>query len=1223
MPKAPTPALPPDAKTTIAMLRALVISQKHPYRINDLQREYKQLEGAGMNSSKYGFQTLEEFLTASGEFDLKEYQGETIITARPNKDTAHMVKMVQRQKSQKFKKQQLRNPTASDQSWNKSSFSTNVYPNLVKDSPKKNRPKHTMKSNGDNNNNHVRPNGQLFGGVVNSKTEKQNNKSQIDLRERLQAKREAVNNTNQGNQQNVDLRDRLNAKRGTNGETTQSHVASRAILAQNNKNRPEKLNLQARIKKSQSGSGNNSPNSPVFTLPTFSPQQQTTNVTKPTSPTVNNIKMNGSNPNNSKVNNRLQRGISAEFAKAASIQDRLKIGQTGTVEMATGNVPSTNNSSSTSDISNNTVISATKQKNDKQQKQIGKGNTVRTEKKPREKEVSKSQVFQFNPNMDPVTSLAQYCQFRHYAPPDYKFLRTKFSPRIHARVIVNDVLYSTYPDEFDTEFEARVECAKVAVHQIKAEEARCRFPVSTDSDVELAMKIYQELRNHPHGIFCKNIPEFFQKTFQQTLPDHWFTILQSSKQFIMETIVGNNLIVLANMDSSDASSTTSSLADSEFIVLDRINLPWTEKYWNLYITHCTSTTEIWARIVGKDYSDQLDSIMTDVDLSMLTTKTRPTSILCGQIYLVSMSECWHRVRVENMNKSDGKCLCFFIDFGDEEWLPMDQLFVCEPRFLKLPPQAVPLSLYGLEDFAENPNAKIHLDSMLIGKTLIAEILTKKETFEALNDADVEFSSRIQVVLYDTSSNEDVNLNPLLLTKICDDTPPPELRRTGATNVTVTHVNNNGEIFVQVKSIGLSYIQKLISQLVESKFKEEEHQVVLADLKKPDSLFFIQDQDDMKWYRGALVTDDNGKIEGNRYNMFYVDYGRTKMTNISRIFRLESLSVALSKFPRQAIKVKLHNLPPISETTVARIRGLLPPESPAIAKVAAHGLVPQVVIYTRFDTKELLVNVNEVIRIEYELEGAADQQPDTQSGAGSDESRCNSAASNHSSNVKSSITVPASPLKSELQKLSDPTCIPPIGEDFNVFVSMASNPGNFVVQPYSEGPKLSELMKSLQEYCLNNEEFIPNDMVEIGQAYAALNEDGIYHRVTVENIFNNSSMVQFLVSFCDFGDFAVLSNDKLKTLPAKFRTLPKQAIMAKLYGVKPKHCDWTVNDCMRFRELTVGQRFASIIRRISNDVVVPNSKVLELELIDVQTDEDIYVHEILINEDRAIADIETE
>lgn len=79
MPKAPTPALPPDAKTTIAMLRALVISQKHPYRINDLQREYKQLEGAGMNSSKYGFQTLEEFLTASGEFDLKEYQGEVSV----------------------------------------------------------------------------------------------------------------------------------------------------------------------------------------------------------------------------------------------------------------------------------------------------------------------------------------------------------------------------------------------------------------------------------------------------------------------------------------------------------------------------------------------------------------------------------------------------------------------------------------------------------------------------------------------------------------------------------------------------------------------------------------------------------------------------------------------------------------------------------------------------------------------------------------------------------------------------------------------------------------------------------------------------------------------------------------------------------------------------------------------------------------------------------------
>lgn len=40
---------------------------------------------------------------------------------------------------------------------------------------------------------------------------------------------------------------------------------------------------------------------------------------------------------------------------------------------------------------------------------------------------------------------------------------------------------------------------------------------------------------------------------------------------------------------------------------------------------------------------------------------------------------------------------------------------------------------------------------------------------------------------------------------------------------------------------------------------------------------------------------------------------------------------------------------------------------------------------------------------------------------------------------------------------------------------------------------------------------------------------------------------FCVLLCDLGEVSVLSNDNLKTLPAKFRELPKQAIKAKLYG----------------------------------------------------------------------------
>lgn len=37
-------------------------------------------------------------------------------------------------------------------------------------------------------------------------------------------------------------------------------------------------------------------------------------------------------------------------------------------------------------------------------------------------------------------------------------------------------------------------------------------------------------------------------------------------------------------------------------VSPQLELPWHEKYWNLYITHPKSTVEVWARIIGSEYS---------------------------------------------------------------------------------------------------------------------------------------------------------------------------------------------------------------------------------------------------------------------------------------------------------------------------------------------------------------------------------------------------------------------------------------------------------------------------------------------------------------------------------------------------------------------------------------------------------------------------------------------
>lgn len=122
----------------------------------------------------------------------------------------------------------------------------------------------------------------------------------------------------------------------------------------------------------------------------------------------------------------------------------------------------------------------------------------------------------------------------------------------------------------------------------------------------------------------------------------------------------------------------------------------------------------------------------------------------------------------------------------------------------------------------------------------------------------------------------------------------------------------------------------MQQIVESKFNSDQHKITFDDLKRSNLFLICDDEDasDIKWYRAALA-DTNIKPDCDSYDMYYVDHGRTKTTNISKIFLLESLSMALSKFPAQAIKVRLHNIPDITPNIVGRIRGLLPNDCEAL------------------------------------------------------------------------------------------------------------------------------------------------------------------------------------------------------------------------------------------------------------------------------------------------------
>lgn len=362
----------------------------------------------------------------------------------------------------------------------------------------------------------------------------------------------------------------------------------------------------------------------------------------------------------------------------------------------------------------------------------------------------------------------------------------------------------------------------------------------------------------------------------------------------------------------------------------------------------------------------MESLITDIEIDLLTNKTVATRLIIGDYYLVERYECVHRVRLEKVDETQKRALCFFIDVGEQEWIQMAQIYECDKKYLKFPAQAICMSLLGLEDFNENPHAKQHLDEYLAGKVVIGEIHTKIDEYMAqVKSKDLE--PKIQTTLYDTSTKDDIQLNDLILTKICEGTLPPKLER-GLNSVSISYIAENGDIFCHLqKSLdSLHYINKLIHQLtggytvqkLRSEFSLSS--ISAVNVKK---LYLIFDKSDKKWYRAAILSVNNS--DSKTLNCKCIDYGMIKVIEQDNIYELNLLSAALSKFPPQALLVRLHDVNNYDLNVVARLRGLLPRESKVMAKVMSVATVPMVNIFKRMEPTGLFT-VNDTIRIEQEL-----------------------------------------------------------------------------------------------------------------------------------------------------------------------------------------------------------------------------------------------------------------
>lgn len=509
--------------------------------------------------------------------------------------------------------------------------------------------------------------------------------------------------------------------------------------------------------------------------------------------------------------------------------------------------------------------------------------------------------------------VVQYCQSQKLDSPEIKFVENPLSKgSFKCQVTINGKVYMSYKDSFQSKLEAQEASCKVAVEELKREEESQQNPLDVSSDADVVKKIWFMIRSSIGGVFIKHITNLYIETYKLSLPENWQQAvkLHEGSLFTFETNAFNELIIFATGDIDMNDSSTKTLQSQQIFEFD---FPWGEKFVNVHVTSAYSTNDICGRLIGKDYSDALDKLLNEIEIQMMSNKERPKEIQINHIYLTSIAECYHRIKVIEMSDRQANCIC--IDNGDYEWISFDDIYECKQEFLTVAPQAFKLSLFGLEDFENDPNvAQQPLFEPLVYKSLVGEVMMDEVTWKRNK------MLPIKMIMYDTSTNEDVNLNESLIKTILRSIPSPGLHQKDNNQVIITCVGDDA-VYCQLDQSSV-YIQQLINNV--PKRDLQKHRGLYMDKADKKKLYLVFDPKNKNWFRARMER----LMDGDSHMMYYVDHGYKTMVKVQDIYRLDKVSIVLFSYPPQVLKFGLFNVQ-LTADVKKRLLALLPSGRQAI------------------------------------------------------------------------------------------------------------------------------------------------------------------------------------------------------------------------------------------------------------------------------------------------------
>uniref|UniRef100_A0A8D0AB53 Tudor domain containing 7 b n=1 Tax=Sander lucioperca TaxID=283035 RepID=A0A8D0AB53_SANLU len=729
---------------------------------------------------------------------------------------------------------------------------------------------------------------------------------------------------------------------------------------------------------------------------------------------------------------------------------------------------------------------------------------------------------------------------------------------------------------------------------------------------DLKLKLEELLVKYSNGLWAHALPKLFQDTYKFKLPGHVLENLHLLSDICtIDYPMPDNpkRAILYRKSSSgggggedeNCNRRNSSASEEELRLrqelgrrlsnhaVPSLQIP-KEEYPSVLVVEATNTNGVILRYIGEGYSQAQESMEDEMrefyglDQSSPTPLSSPSS---GQLVAVRAEEEEEILRAQVCEVMADKAKVHYVDHGFSEVISKTKVFELHEKFFQLPFQATKCKLAGLEPFCQEPAVLKKFETMASGRILLAEILERGQT--------------PLIVLYDTSQDDDVNINAACMKALQDKTLASPLQVNSAyMKVTVRSVCSDGTIYCQLPSRGLAKLNVILEN-IETYFQLQVTSEFLVS--RP-----FCGKGCLARYKGKWSRVEITNLHGSRVlDILFIDVGVQASVEVFELREIPPpFLYDLMAIPPQAVKCCLADLAVSvgswSPDAVQWLREKVLNATDCSMKVAKVDETKRC-IYVHLFTDKNFHDPARSLNHQMAQSDLFKQQPDVfltshrpaKISTATLSSKTPSTG-NYTNGSPTSTSVPAKP---HLRRaLSGPKG----GNNIDVYVSVACHPGHFVLQPWRDMYKLVVLMGEMILYYSKTEQKPLN--IEKNHIYAAKVENS-WHRVLVKGVLTNGLVSVYEL---DYGKHELVSCTQLRPLIKEFRQLPFQGITAQLAGLKQRQ--WSEEASIVFRNHVEKKPLVAQLEAVQ-EATNPWDRKLMVFLVDTSQEErDIWVHDIM-------------